>query len=233
MKPRTRMLMAVGMWCWIFAVGGVPTAAARSGHVCDEICGSGSACDAECWLSQFDYDQDYPSTTCGAEGFECCGDGLCNPSTEGCNACPDDCGYVSCPPPPGECGLLVPCPSDKVCNAEHKCVPPVPEESGAHSPTCGGPCTDKSQCCSVDVCVAFPGQQGYCAIPGNSYCPESFPCSGWLGPYSYDNCQLPEAYFGCSIGLRDMYCDPGIDRCMFNQGFDCPEDSTLSVCRST
>lgn len=235
MRTRTRVLVLAAAWCWIYGLGTNTSVAARSSHICDELCGSGAACDAECWLSQFDYDQDYPPTSCGAEGYECCGNGSCDPNTEGCNACPDDCGYTTETCPPGNCPLGAECchNSDcgggEVCNSAHECVPVG--DNGSHTPHCGGPCTTNADCCGSDVCLGQIGESRYCGIPQTTYCPDAFACFGYYHNEFYADCTvLTTKITGCANGVKSMYCDPGINRCMFDQGFDCPTES--NVCAS-
>src|SRR5678815_2605163 len=99
MRLRKRLLFVALLGIWVGLANQGVAAANVPSHVCDTVCANGATCDAECWLTQWDFDEDHPSTTCGNEGYDCCGDGSCNPQTEGCNACTDDCGYVpSCEP---------------------------------------------------------------------------------------------------------------------------------------
>jgi hypothetical protein len=224
MSTRNRILIIALVALWI----GWPNqrTQARSSHVCSDACGSGASCDAECWLTQFDFDQDNPSTTCGDQGYSCCGDGWCD-NAEGCNVCPDDCGYVSmC----GTCTDNSQCESGEICASSHECIPYTPPQYVDDTPVCGGPCDNNGQCCGNDVCIGAPGQK-YCGIPDHTYCPDSPPCSG-TDTYgvSWENCNF-EHFCGGSFPL-DAYCDPGIDRCQFIAGPDCPDINyeTLNVC---
>ncbi len=171
-------------WCgqgaWM-VVGWLQAAPAAhrvvSSHVCDDVCSGGASCDAECWESQFDYDQNYPSTTCGDQGYACCGDGWCDSAAEGCNVCPDDCGYQStCG---SGCTSTSQCSSGEVRLPSHVCAPYTPPQDAPHTPACGGSCSDNSQCCGSDVCIGDPGQK-YCGIPEQTYCPDAPACSGYL-----------------------------------------------------
>jgi len=68
------------------------TVTAMASHVCGEICTDGVAsCDQECWVTQHDFDVGNPSTTCGDQGYECCGNAMCE-AQESCSICPADCG---------------------------------------------------------------------------------------------------------------------------------------------
>ena len=221
MATRNRILIValVGVWlAWPHQV-----AQARASHVCSDACGSGASCDTECWLTQFDFDQDNPSTTCGDQSYSCCGDGWCD-SVEACNVCPDDCGYVdTCQT---QCTSNSQCPSGDICTPSRECVPytpPQPPPPG--KPYCGGPCDTQGQCCGNDVCIGDPGQK-YCGIPATTYC-DSAPSCG-----SKDDCVNWLLGLGiyCSNGYRELFCDPGIDRCEFNWGFDCPAANSASVC---
>ncbi len=155
------LLVAVGVW-----LGGEDRITARfDSHVCEDKCSDGASCDAQCWRTQFEYDQDYPSTTCGAEGYSCCGDGACNPGNEGCNACTDDCGWVaSCEV---ECNQNSDCDPGEVCNPTHECVPLTWSQDGPQTPQCGGSCTSNSDCCGNDLCIGAPGQKN-CGIPSST-----------------------------------------------------------------
>lgn len=223
MQTRTRIVLVAAVWCWIYGLGTTPTVAARSSHVCDELCGSGASCDAECWLSQFDYDQDYPPTSCGAEGYECCGDGWCDPSTEGCNGCPDDCGYVpnGCSVPV-ECTTFASCPNypDEICNSAHQCVPWG--NGGEHPPQCPGSCTTDANCCGSDKCIGDPGLK-YCGTPAREFCQESPSCS------SPQDCTIWSNGILCQDGYhhRPLFCNPGTNRCEYVEGPDCPDINSL------
>jgi hypothetical protein len=217
MRSRHRVLFFALLMLWV--VGSGPRGAgAYSSHVCDELCTNGANCEAECWRTQFEFDQAYPSTTCGNEGYDCCGNGECNPGVEACNVCPSDCGYVSgCSSP--ECYSNNQCGYGEVCNAARECVPSTPGQSPpSPHPPCGGSCTSNSDCCGADVCLGGPGpSQKYCGIPETTYCPSAPECSSNL------DCNFAEHCDEHTENTRAAFCDPGIWRCMFIQGFDCPD----------
>jgi hypothetical protein len=217
MSTRNRILIIALVALWI----GWPNqrTQARSSHVCSDACGSGASCDAECWLTQFDFDQDNPSTTCGDQGYSCCGDGWCDSGAEGCNVCPDDCGYVN-PDDCGGCNSDEDCSGGEVCNAARQCVTIAPYVAPMDAPACGGSCTNSSTCCGNDVCS---GDHGFCGAPDYTYCPLSPSCSSDLDCY-----RLGDQY--CFWGYPDVFCDPGIGRCQFNWGFDCPDANFANVC---
>ena len=224
MTIRYRLLVAALVAMWMVAPTATTSVSARSSHVCDTLCGDGASCNQECWRTQFDYDQDYPSTTCGAEGFECCGDGTCNPLTEGCNVCTDDCGWTSsCNI---ECTGNAHCGSGEVCTAARECVISTPTQSppSPHQ-TCGGTCSSANDCCGNDVCVGPAGGQKNCAIPQSTYCTNSPSCSSnWECDFSVECLAL------YNQDSAVMYCDPGIDRCQYVSGTGCPDASNGSVC---
>ena len=80
MLTRTRLVIVALVAVWTMSIYEVPVAA-RDSHVCSEVCESVS-CGDECWLTQSDFDNDYPPTTCGNEGFPCCGDDICDSANE-------------------------------------------------------------------------------------------------------------------------------------------------------
>lgn len=221
MRSRRLLFVAlVGLW----AVRTNAGLAAAPAILCEDVCSGGNSCNAECWLTQFEFDQAYPPTTCGAQGYNCCGDGMCDSSTDGCNGCTDDCGEV--PTCENGCDGNGDCASGEVCNASRQCVPFSGSVSGEHTPTCGGSCTNSSQCCGNDVCHGTGwGGQGYCAIPSTSYCPDAPSCA------TNNDCTVWANGFAtsCTYGVKDVYCDPGIDRCQFNLGTDCP--SSGNICK--
>ena len=224
MQTRKRLLLValVGLW---FGMATQGTAAPRVLHVCEDLCVGAASCGQECWRTQFEFDQDYPSTTCGDEGFECCGNGMCNAGPEGCGVCSDDCAPETCD---NECDDDSDCDEGENCNAAHQCVPDSPYVDGPTTPACGGSCTNSSQCCGTDQCN-FGSGGGKCGIPNREYCPNSPPCYGYWNGQPYENCTVT-----CSVGSPiDMYCDPGTNRCMFNEGFECPQfGSSPNVCTS-
>jgi hypothetical protein len=194
-------------------------------HVCQDVCGAGAYCDAECWLTQFEFDNDYPSTTCQDAGFnDCCGNDECNPDTEACNVCPGDCGYTSCPDPP-ECYANSQCDYGEVCNAARECVQSPPADTGGGShPPCGGECSKNSDCCGTDVCLGSPGGYRACGVPQTTYCPDSPTCNS-----SYD-CDFSNLCGLFTMTAEPMFCDPGIGRCQFVWYTDCPTEDISSVC---
>jgi hypothetical protein len=194
-------------------------AAAPFAVVCEDVCAGAATCNAQCWMTQFEFDNDYPSTTCEGAGYtDCCGNDECNPDTEGCNVCPGDCGYVSeCEI---ECWANSQCDSGEVCNAAHECVfvPPADTGGGQHPP-CGGECDSNSDCCGTDVCNGVSGGYKWCGVPQTTYCPSSPSCT------TSDDCDD----VSCPQGQeqKDMFCDPGIGRCQFRYGFDCPTSTNM------
>jgi len=212
MRTRNRLLFMALLGLWVGIVNqGVVAARVRNNNICGDACPSGQSCGYVCYLTEVDFENGGPSTTCGDEGYSCCGDGVCNPSTEGCNVCTSDCGEVaSCY---SGCASDADCASGLVCNSAQECVNPAPYTSGAHTPACGGACTSDSQCCGMDLCMGAAGVK-YCAIPEHTYCPDAPACSG----SGYSNCSFSTT---CGGSYYDGFCDPGINRCMFNDGFDC------------
>ena len=219
MHTRKRLLLLGFVGIWIAALSQSP-AAVTPARLCDDLCGSGP-CDRECWATQFDFDQGYPATTCGDEGFECCGNGSCDPATEACNGCTADCGSVSsCE---SQCTTNDDCGSGEVCNSAHECVQSSPSVDGDKTPPCGGSCTKDSDCCGSDVCLGASGLK-YCGIPQSTYCPDTQSCSSNLDCSNWGDTDP-----FCTSGYYDMYCDPGIGRCQFNQGgYGCPDG--LNIC---
>lgn len=220
MRAKTRILMVAIVALWI-GWRDQPMAAvgSESSHVCDDVCSGGAACDAECWLTQFDYDQDYPSTSCGNEGYTCCGDGWCEPASEGCGACSDDCGDVSCESGGGggSCYFNFQCPNGSVCSPSHVCTNWVSIGPGPHSSACGGSCTNNSQCCGTDVCIGDPGQK-YCGTQSQEVCPDSPACDdpAWFG------CDFSAFCGSLDMGAYDAYCDPNTFRCAYKEwGYGC------------
>jgi len=214
MQRRKRLLLValVGLWFGMLTEDAV---VARSSHVCEELCG-GVTCESECWLTQFEYDNEYPSTTCAAEGFPCCGDDVCSAGNEGCGVCVDDCGDETCPSTP-ECYDHDDCDYGYVCNAARECVLSGPYVDGPTTPACGGACTKNSDCCGNEVCLGYPGLQ-FCGIKAKSYCQNSFSCQ------DHDDC-ADHGEDMCPGGTPlDSFCDPGIGRCQFNEQAMCPED---------
>jgi hypothetical protein len=224
MKTRKTFLVIVMAALW-GGLANAPVSAKAFSHVCEDLCGTGAGCDATCWLTQYDFDQDFPSTTCGDQGYECCGDGFCNPIWEACNVCPTDCGYVS------SCEEIClqhsDCDTGEVCNAAHECVPESGPQSGPSSPSCGGTCTSNSSCCGQDVCLGATGDKR-CGIPGTTYCPSAPACSG----SGYSNCNFNNEIYCPEFGAWDAFCDPGINRCMFNEPYDCVDIST-NICKTS
>jgi hypothetical protein len=167
------------------------------------VCSGSPSCTAECWLTQFEFDNDYPSTTCEGAGFsDCCGNDECNPSTESCNVCWGDCNYVSyCP---FECLATSQCAYGEVCNAAGECVEtPSPDTGGGSHPPCGGECSKNSDCCGTDVCL------------------------GSSGGYDCDFSNLCGLF---TMTAEPMFSDPGIGRCQFVYYTDCPTENINSVC---
>ena len=221
MQTRKRLLLIalVGVW---FGMATQGAAAPRVLHVCEDLCVGAASCGQECWLTQWDFDQDHPSTTCGDEGFDCCGDGTCNSGPEGCGACEEDCGSYSCPDP--ECNVPGDCDTGETCNSDHECVPISVWTYGPNTPACGGACTSNNQCCGADLCQGSPGLK-YCAAPSTTMCSDAPPCYGSFNGQTYTNCTPDCTGMGILNIPKDMYCDPGTNKCMFNQGTTCPQMS--------
>lgn len=178
----------------------------------NEACGSGTDCDEECWLRQADFDNGNPSTTCADEGYDCCGDGWCEVDEEGSSVCQEDCGAVtSCTPPPVRCDDDGDCGTGQSCNPAGECVTPGDPEDGEHTPPCGGECEDNGDCCGNEVCMGDAVQKSS-AIPESTYCPDPESCDSNL------DCEIWASQFICVSWHRDVFCDPGIGRCQFNQG---------------
>lgn len=222
MRSRQRLLFVLLVCLWAVRIDAGLTAAPAI--LCQDVCSGGNSCNSECWLTQFEYDQAYPPTSCGDQGYTCCGDGMCDASTDGCNGCTDDCGEV--PTCENGCDGNGDCASGEVCNASRQCVPFSGSVSGEHTPTCGGSCTNTSQCCGNDVCSGGPGQ-GYCAAPSTSFCASSPSCTS-----NYECIAWRNSLLACPAGARkrDVYCDPGLGRCQYNLGVDCPDENTQSYC---
>lgn len=214
MKSLKRRLMLFSLVAAWMAVGDLPTVeAARDSHVCSEICNGGTQCGQECWLTQFEFDQDYPPTSCGDQGYDCCGDGWCVPGPEGCNVCGEDCGDV--PQCDVECWYNGDCDTNEVCSSQHVCV--VRPQGGDFPPDsgCAESCTSNGQCCGSEVCIGDPGQK-YCGIPSPTYCPNSPAC------YDAGDCDEWADQLCSSQNHAIMFCDPGIGRCQFLFNPACP-----------
>ncbi len=169
----------------------VPVAAKDSSHVCSEACEAVS-CDQECWLTQFDFDNDYPSTTCGDESYSCCGDGVCDAGTEFCFSCTEDCNETSGSVCSDECSDSSQCASGEDCNAMHECVVPAPNNNGNGDTSC----SNKNDCYAPDACMA----SGDCALPWKDECSGGTSCA---------NTAYCQGLFGSG-----SYCNPGNNRCM-------------------
>lgn len=148
MQTRNRLVLAllVGLWT---AIMGQRSVVAMGANTCDEICAGGAYCSQECWLTQFDFDQDYPPTTCGDQSYSCCGDGMCDTSSEACGICTADCGEPStCGP--AFCTNNSDCASGEACNSQHKCVAVAPNTDNDPD----GPCRDNNACYTNDTVTA-------------------------------------------------------------------------------
>jgi hypothetical protein len=218
-------------WMFVLAMAlyvrfGVPAAAAvPSGGWCgDGICETGT-CDQD--ESPGDGCRE-TRNNCPDDCWDKCGDGQCQVAVEAdCNDldlwCTDDCGdtiYDTC----GECVSSDDCPSGDTCTMWHDCVATSPQEpEPPSSPECGGECQTNDDCCGSDVCYGNDGtsETGYCAPPQQAWCPDSFQCDS-----SYD-CYHSWCDVYCVIPCKDMYCDPGIGRCQFVSGTDCPGPSNI------
>ena len=160
MEPIKRIFLFFMVVVWVATM----TRGVSAAHVCDDVC-DGASCDSECWLTQFDYDNNNPSTSCGDQGYSCCGDGVCDTGSEFCGSCQDDCGYSeSCG---NSCVWNFQCSSGQVCNSSHQCVVPAPHVGGG-----GTTCANKTDCQGNDVCAETD-----CAIPHDDYCPDSPDCT--------------------------------------------------------
>ena len=215
-----RTIVAGAVWLAVY-LAGASGVTARESHVCSEVCGAGGSCGQECWLTQYDFDNDNPSTTCSDEGYECCGDGVCEPSAEGCNSCTDDCDYVdSCQ---GACYSDAQCASGQKCNAARECVWAPGQQPSESRTYCGGSCSSKSDCCGADVCLGSPGQK-YCAIPSTIYCSSGHSCS------SNSECASWAGSLNCTNGAKTLFCNPGSGMCEINDEPACATGSS-EVCK--
>jgi hypothetical protein len=218
MQSRVRLLIVLSLGLWV----GMPNRGVlAASHVCSELCPGGAFCDAECWLQQSDFDNGYPATTCGGQGYSCCGDGICDTRNEACNACTQDCKSVSnC----GGCTSNDDCNSPYyVCNSAGECVPVSGPILGP-DPTCGGACGEAGDppCCGTDVCIGTPGLT-YCGIPQTTYCSGSPSCA------SPDDCESWANYWGLWYGcdVKATFCDPGNGHCQFTASPDCPTETNV------
>jgi hypothetical protein len=196
MDTRRRLLLAmVAIW-FMFQHREVR---AFESKVCEDICAE-STCDHECWLTQFDYDNSYPSTTCGDQGFSCCGDGFCDTVHEYCGSCADDCYDADAASCDSECVYSFNCASGEVCNPSHQCVVPAPNSGGSGDTSCSG----KNNCNAPDACVS-PGE---CVLPHKDECDGGYSCpnTAW-----------------CETNVKpDSYCNPGNNKCMNKNEPGCP-----------
>ena len=193
MDLRKRILLAAMVACWI----GVMNRGIQASHVCSDVC-DGASCDQECWLTQFDYDNEYPSTTCGDQSYSCCGDGVCDSASEYCGSCTSDCG--GSPSCGTECTWSWECAGGQVCNGSHDCVTPAPNNSGSGATEC----SNKGDCYAPDACMS----DGECSIPHKDECEDGYPC------FSLQDCL---GYY-----LYNTYCNPGNNRCMYESQPGCP-----------
>jgi hypothetical protein len=159
MGSRKRLLMLLMVAFWVANLNRV----VQASHLCEDVCGA-TSCDSECWLTQFDYDNEYPSTTCGEQSYSCCGDEVCDTGAEYCGTCIGDC--LESPTCGTDCTYNFQCGSGEVCNSSHQCVIPSPHVGGG-----GTTCSVKHDCQGNDVCVETD-----CAIPHLDYCPNSQDC---------------------------------------------------------
>jgi hypothetical protein len=198
MDTRRRLLLAlVAIWCVLQH----REVRADESKVCEDICAE-HTCGQECWLTQFDYDNSYPSTTCGDQGFPCCGDGVCDSGHESCGSCSADCydaGAASCE---SECVYTFNCSSGEVCNPSHQCVLPSPNAySGDNGNTS---CSNKSNCKGPDTCMS----DGECVITHKDECDSGYSCTNSI--WCQENAD------------PDSYCNPGNDKCMYLSTPGCP-----------
>jgi hypothetical protein len=193
MEARKRILLLLMAAFWVV----VMNRGVQAAHVCGDVC-DGASCDAECWATQFDYDNNYPSTTCGAQNYSCCGDGVCDSGSEYCGSCTEDCG--SSPTCASECTWSFQCAIGEVCNPSHQCVVPAPNNGG----TGASSCSNKGDCYTPDACMS----SGECAIPHSDECDAGYSCSNseW-----------------CSENIvSNSYCNPGNNKCMYTDQPGCP-----------
>ncbi len=220
-RKRLLLLALVGVWFGMATEGG---AIVRDSHVCSEMC-EARTCEAqtECWLTQFEWENEYPSTTCEAQGYGCCGDGFCS-GVEACGECEVDCGGQTCPIP--QCTYHTDCDYGYVCNANHECVLSGPYVEPPGGPACGGSCETNANCCGNDLCMGEPGNPNkYCAIPATNFCGSSPSCT------YHSDCQEWVNGVSCPGAKKKVYCDPGLGRCQFNYEAACPDSS--NVCEGT
>lgn len=205
MLSRLKLFFLLLMVAWITT----PTRVLQAMAVlCEDVC-TPSNCDADCWVQQSDFDNGWPATTCVDQGYSCCGDGICDGGTEGCNVCPEDCGTVD--PSICETCTIDSCPEGYWCDPARHCTvasPPAPPV----------PCGPGSGCQGADVCVTGKNGEKACVPPYDNYCPDSpscdTGCSTWCDPYNE----------------YDMYCDPGIGRCAFVGYPDCVNADFSNAC---
>ncbi len=164
-KTKVVFLIAVSWWLLVGRHGEVyGWTGDQAVQFCDTVCGSTTDCNESCYVDQFHFDQDQP-TTCfeyGDYAIPCCGDGICDiGSGQEMGSCNDDCGSScslddSC----AECDpeAQTGCDSGEICNNDGYCVPaPYCDASG-----CGNPreppecyedfCNSDNDCCSGDFC---------------------------------------------------------------------------------
>jgi len=192
MQSQRRILLVfmVGFWMALMNRG------VQASHICQDAC-DGAACDAECWLTQFDFDNEYPPTTCGEQSYSCCGDGTCDSGSEYCGSCLSDCG--GSPTCESECTWSFQCGTGEVCNSSHQCVLPA-----SNSGETGTSCSNKGDCYTPDACMS----SGECAIPHSDECDEGYSCPNT--PW-------------CRVNVSNYsYCNPGNNKCMWESQPGCP-----------
>ena len=220
MAVRSRLLTIALLGIWVgLADRNVSGAGGLNPYLCEEMCSASPGCGTECWRNQWEFDNEYPASTCGDEEYSCCGDESCWPLYEGCNYCQQDCGTV--PACANECLTSAQCDYGYYCNASRECVR-APEPQGQSPLICGGACTSDIQCCGNDQCLPHAGGK-ICEFRSTTYCPSSQSCN------SNNDCDqwVSGLNLSCTYGVKEVFCDPGIDRCQFVWGPDCPSSTNL------
>ena len=142
------------MWGWV-TYAGAPAIAATTPQFCEELCNSSTDCNTPCYVDQFHFDQDQP-TTCYEFGTydvnACCGDGLCSGPDE-IESCSADCTDNSC----GDCDIASDCPNEDQMCVHGCCVSPCDgDDCDGQERSCEGEtyCVTSADCCEADeICL--------------------------------------------------------------------------------
>jgi hypothetical protein len=178
---QARTMLFLLMTCVLLSRGGA-RAFGMIPPFCDETCGGTVDCNTECYVDQFHFDQDQP-TSCyvyGDYAMPCCGDGLCDATSE-VGTCNQDCGT-----PGSGCGECVPgypnaCGSGSVCDSGGCCVT-IPNCPGSSNDSCGNDPPKPSPPCFDSYCY----QQSDCC--SGDYCLMNFPVEDWLHGVDFGVC---------------------------------------------